>query len=123
MTTPTPTAPDASSDDPPSTRAQTEPIELARGELISRDHGTTGIARVLELADGRRIVRLEDLDTDLYLYLTTSPANGGEGAFDDEYVNLGRLKGNQGDQNYDLSVRGASVRTASSAGTSTRCKR
>ena len=74
--------------------------------FISRDHGTSGVARVLELADGRRIVRLEGLDTDngpdLYLYLTANPAAGDEGAFDDDHVNLGRLKGNQGDQNYDL---------------------
>ena len=50
-----------------------DPVELARGEFVSRDHGTSGIVRVLELADGRRIVRLEGLDTDngpdLYLYL------------------------------------------------------
>ena len=61
---------------------------------------------MLELADGSRIVRLEGLDTsngpDLYLYVTTTRAAGEESAFDDEYVNLGRLKGNQGDQNYEL---------------------
>jgi hypothetical protein len=83
-----------------------EPVELVRGEFLSRDHGTSGVARVLELADGQRIVRLEGLDTDngpdLYLYLTTNAAAGDEGAFDDDFVNLGRLKGNQGDQNYEL---------------------
>ena len=86
--------------------ASSEPVELARGELTSLDHGTRGISQVLELADGRRIVRLEDLDTsngpDLFLYLTASPASGDEAAFDDDYISLGRLKGNQGDQNYDL---------------------
>jgi hypothetical protein len=92
---------------PPTTVAPpAEPMELVRGEFISRDHGTRGVARVLELSDGQRIVRLEGLDTDngpdLYLYLTTNPAGGDEGAFDDDHVNLGRLKGNQGDQNYDL---------------------
>jgi hypothetical protein len=83
-----------------------EPVELARGEFVSLDHGTSGITRVLELADGRRIVRLEGLDTsngpDLFVYLTTNPAGGEEGAFDDDFVSLGRLKGNQGDQNYDV---------------------
>jgi hypothetical protein len=100
----------AGADEPsgqPATPPAAAPVELARGEFVSRDHGTTGIARVLELADGRRIVRVEGLDTDngpdLYLYLTAIPANGDEGAFDDDYVNLGRLKGNQGDQNYELS--------------------
>lgn len=91
---------------PPTTAAPAEPVELARGEFVSRDHGTRGSARVLELADGRRIVRLEDLDTsngpDLYVYLSPSTAAGEESAFDDDHVDLGRLKGNQGDQNYDL---------------------
>ena len=91
---------------PTTTSTPTEPVELARGSFISRDHGTSGIARVLELADGRRIVRLEGLDTDngpdLYLYLGANPADGDEGAVDDDYVDLGRLKGNQGDQIYDL---------------------
>jgi hypothetical protein len=90
---------------PPST-VPAGPVEVARGEFVSRDHGTSGVARVLELGPGQRIVRLEGLDTDngpdLYLYLTTNPAAGDEGAFDDEFVNLGRLKGNQGDQNYEL---------------------
>lgn len=92
--------------DPVATTAPVEPVEVARGEFISRDHGTSGVARILELSDGRRIVRLEGLDTDngpdLYLYLGATAADGDEGAFDDDYVDLGRLKGNQGDQNYDL---------------------
>ena len=90
------------------TGASTEPSEVARGEFMSLDHGTSGAARVLTLADGSRIVRLEGLDTsngpDLYLYLATNPASGDEAAFDDDYVSLGRLKGNQGDQNYNLPV-------------------
>jgi hypothetical protein len=90
----------------PGPAASTEPVELARGDLRSLDHGTSGVARVLELSDGRRIVRLEDLDTsngpDLFVYLTANPTDGEEGAFDDDYVDLGRLKGNQGNQTYDL---------------------
>jgi hypothetical protein len=94
---------------PPTTAPATgDPVEAARGEFVSLDHGTTGVARVLELEDGRRIVRLEGLDTDngpdLYLYLTANPARGDEGAFDDDFIDLGRLKGNQGNQNYDLAA-------------------
>jgi hypothetical protein len=84
----------------------TGPVEVTRGDFVSLDHGTRGAARVLDLADGRRVVRLEGLDTsngpDLYVYLTAEPAAGSEDRFDDDYVNLGRLKGNQGNQNYDL---------------------
>lgn len=82
------------------------PRELVRGEFVSLDHGTSGVARVLELGAGERIVRIEGLDTDngpdLFVYLTPNPADGDEGGFDDDFVNLGRLKGNQGDQNYEL---------------------
>lgn len=90
---------------PPSTRATpAELAELGRGDFVSLDHGTSGVARILELADGSRVVRLEGLETDngpdLYLYLTANPAGGDEGGFDDDHVNLGRLKGNRGDQNY-----------------------
>lgn len=95
---PTTTAPDTS--------VPAEPLELARGEFVSLDHGTSGTARVLQLGDGSRIVRLEGLDTsngpDLFVYLSTNASGGDEAAFDDDFINLGRLKGNQGDQNYDL---------------------
>ncbi len=92
------------------TTATTQPrpaeSDLRRGSFQSRDHTTSGTVRVIELADGRRFVRLEDLSTDngpdLFLYLSTNPADGPEGAFDDEFVNLGRLKGNKGNQNYEL---------------------
>lgn len=91
-----------------STASAPEPVDLATGVFTSLDHGTSGAVRVVELADGRRIVRLEGLDTDngpdLYLYLSTNGSRGDEQAFDDDYVNLGRLKGNLGDQNYDLPV-------------------
>jgi hypothetical protein len=82
------------------------PRAITAGTFVSLDHGTTGRVRVLELGDGSRVVRLEGLETsngpDLFVYLTTNAAAGDEGAFDDDYVNLGRLKGNIGDQNYDV---------------------
>ena len=82
------------------------PVERARGSFISRDHSTSGVVRVLEFGTGSRIVRLEGLKTDngpdLYLYLTPNPAKGEEQAFDDGHLSLGRLKGNLGDQNYEI---------------------
>ena len=83
-----------------------EPVDLATGSFVSLDHSATGTVRVLLLADGRRFVRFEGFETengpDLYVYLTANPAGGPEQAFDDDYVDLGRLQGNVGDQNYEL---------------------
>ncbi|MFI8194330.1 DM13 domain-containing protein [Streptomyces sp. NPDC085946] len=87
-----------------------EPVTLARGELVSHEHATTGTVRLLRLADGSHVVRLEDLDTsngpDLRVWLTDAPVKEGKAGwhvFDDgKYVSLGGLKGNKGDQNYRL---------------------
>lgn len=83
-----------------------QPDELIRGEFVSLDHTTTGVARLLELADGSRVLRLEGLDTsngpDLFVYLSPNPPDGDEGAFEDSPVNLGRLRANKGDQNYEV---------------------
>ena len=84
--------------------APAEPVEIARGTFISREHETTGTARILRLPDGQQILRLEGFETSngpaLYVYLSQNPADGEDGLFDDDYVDLGELKGNIGDQNY-----------------------
>ena len=90
---------------PPSSTVVPARPEL-RGQFVSLDHGTTGVARVVDAGEGQRVVRLEGLDTsngpDLFLYLTANRADGPEDKFDDDFVNLGRLRGNKGDQNYDV---------------------
>lgn len=97
------TQPDSETTAPP---PRPEPIDLATGEFVSLDHTTTGALRVLDPGDGRRFVRFEGFETsngpDLFVYLSTNPADGPEGAFDEDYVDLGRLQGNIGDQNYEL---------------------
>ena len=62
-------------------------------------HKAEGIAKVINLADGRTFLRLENLKTtngpDLYVYLSV-------GKDLSDIVNLGRLKGNIGNQNYEI---------------------
>jgi len=62
-------------------------------------HKAEGVAKVIDLADGRTFLRLENLKTtngpDLHVYLST-----GKDASD--IVNLGRLKGNIGNQHYEI---------------------
>lgn len=84
-----------------------EPVELATGRFEDAEHGTTGSARIIELADGRRFVRFEDLATsdgpDLHVWLSESPSGGDWGSYDDGgYVRLGELKATHGNQNYEI---------------------
>ena len=86
------------------------PRTVADGELISHEHTTSGTVKLVRLADGSHVVRLENLDTsngpDLRVWLTDAPVKEGRAGwhvFDDgAYVSLGKLKGNKGSQNYPL---------------------
>ena len=79
---------------------------LSAASFRSFEHASSGTARVLALADGRRYVRFEDFRTSngpaLKVYLSAAPATGPGDAFDDRYVSLGDLKGNIGEQNYAI---------------------
>jgi hypothetical protein len=80
---------------------------LATGRFEDAEHGTSGTVRVLELGDGRRFVRLEDLATsdgpDLHVWVTDQPSGGDWGSYDDgRYVRLGDLKATHGNQNYPV---------------------
>ncbi len=62
-------------------------------------HHAEGQAKIIPLSDNSNILRLEDLRVtngpDLYVYLSTD-----KGASD--FVNLGKLKANNGNQNYNI---------------------
>lgn len=107
---PTVSSSPAASSSSTSAATPSEPITLATGEFISHEHGTAGSVRILELADGSRVLRIENLDTDngpdLKVWLTDAPVIDGPSGwlvFDDgQYVDLGSLKGNKGSQNYAI---------------------
>jgi Trp operon repressor len=62
-------------------------------------HNAEGIAKVIPLQQGSNILRLENFKAtngpDLYVYLGTDKSAS-------DFVSLGRLKGNIGNQNYDI---------------------
>lgn len=93
-----------------STESTTEPIVLAEGQLVSHEYETSGTVKILQLGDGSRVLRLENLDTSdgprVEVWLTDAPvleSPDGWGVFDDgNYESLGLMKGNQGNQNYEI---------------------
>ena len=94
-------------DDAPTAEEPAGPLALASGTFASRNrYTTTGSATVFELPDGSRTLRLEDFETtngpDLYVYLTVADAADSDADLDADVVDLGDLRGNIGNQNYDI---------------------
>ncbi|WP_422754646.1 DM13 domain-containing protein [Micromonospora sp. WMMD708] len=86
----------------------TRPVLVSRGEFVSHEHDTSGTARIVRTADGGHRLELVGLDTsngpDLRVWLSDQPVRTGRAGwhvFDDgRRAELGRLKGNRGDQAY-----------------------
>ena len=102
-TAPAATAPPTTAAPPATTVPQVR--VAAMGDFISRSHPTEGSAVVL--TDGiQRFLRFEDFKTDngpdLNVYLSTAPTDAPAGQFDDDFIDLGDLKGNIGSQNYEI---------------------
>ncbi len=84
-----------------------QPVVLAEGAFINKEHDTSGTARVLRLADGSRILRLENFSTsdgpDVHVWISDATADAPNGNFDDgRYVKLGKIKATDGNQNYPI---------------------
>jgi hypothetical protein len=80
---------------------------LAMGKFHGVSHAGTGMVAIHRRADGTRVLRLSDLvvdnGPDLYVYLAAVPDAWDDATIGDaEIVSLGRLKGNQGNQNYEI---------------------
>jgi len=89
--------------------SNTDPQPLYTGRLEGKAHQTSGRATIYKTPDGKQYLRLTDFTTsngpDVHVVL----ARGDDKGLDHELVKgeldiveLGLLKGNQGDQNYDL---------------------
>jgi hypothetical protein len=86
-----------------------EPEALFTAKLEGKVHQTSGRATIYKSADGKKYLRLSDFATsngpDVHVLLARTEDKALEsevvqGSLDS--VELGALKGNQGDQNYDL---------------------
>lgn len=81
---------------------ESEPSVLTTGRFMDADdfHQGSGTATIYELEDGSRVLRFEEFEVtngpDLHVFLI--PEDGDM----DGYVDLGSLKGNIGNQNYEI---------------------
>jgi hypothetical protein len=88
--------------------ATSKPMTVARGRFISLEHETRGSALVVETDNGRRFLRFEGFETsdgpDLLVYLSAKEPAGPDDwrGYDADFVDLGPLKGNIGNQNYAI---------------------
>ena len=81
--------------------------ELAAGMFVSGAHETKGTATVLQVDGGRRVLRLTGFETsngpDVRVLLVSGmDITGSDAVKNAQRVELGKLKGNVGDQNYDI---------------------
>lgn len=82
-------------------------VQIAAGRFHSNAHETKGRATIYRLDDGRRVLRLTEFETsngpDVRVYLVAAADVQKEDAAKRAgIVDLGALKGNVGDQNYDV---------------------
>lgn len=86
------------------------PVVLSAGELLSHEHETSGSVRIIAEEDGSRLLVLENLSTssgpDVHVWLSAAPVVAGfDGWFlaaDPAHVDLGAIKGNLGNQVYEI---------------------
>lgn len=86
------------------------PVQLAAGTFISHEHDTSGSVSIVENTDGSRVLAIENLATsngpDVHVWLSASDVvEGTDGWFvagGAPYVDLGPIKGNLGNQVYEV---------------------
>ena len=91
----------------PATAMAAEPMTLAQGQFHSNAHETIGNAAILSLADGRRVLRLTNFSTsngpDVRVYLVAAADVPDDATVKSSpFIELGAMKGNKGDQNYEI---------------------
>jgi len=87
--------------------ASSAPTMLAMGRFHKGSHETHGVATIYRQKDGSRLLRLTDFETsngpDVHVYLVAAEdATDNATVTSAGFVDLGSLKGNVGDQNYEV---------------------
>ncbi len=90
-----------------SASAGNAPKAISAGHFHGVAHETKGTATIYRLSDGKQVLRLMDFQTsngpDVHVYLVAAPdASDNATVKNAGFVDLGSIKGNEGDQNYDL---------------------
>jgi hypothetical protein len=83
------------------------PAKVAAGSFHGVAHETKGIATVYQMPDGKQVLRFSGFQTsngpDVQVYLVAAPdARDSETVTKAGFIRIADLKGNMGDQNYDL---------------------
>src|SRR5262245_57545080 len=98
-----------SEDLPMATQAATSPspIALYQGHFHDGAHKSEGLATIYQLADGKRILRFTNFETsngpDVRIFMIAADdAKDNATVTKSGFVEIGALKGNVGDQNYEL---------------------
>jgi len=83
------------------------PQPLKTGMFHNGAHETKGTATIFQLADTQRVLRLTDFETsngpDVHVFLVAAnDATDNDSVKQAGYVDLGSIKGNIGDQNYNI---------------------
>jgi len=82
-------------------------VKISEGNFHDGAHKTAGTATIHQLPDGKRVLRLTNFETsngpDVRVYLVAAnDASDNDTVTKAGFVELGSLKGNIGDQNYDI---------------------
>ncbi|PWT92700.1 MAG: hypothetical protein C5B54_03105 [Acidobacteria bacterium] len=90
-----------------STMADAKPSVLSSGNFHDGAHKTSGMATIYKLNDGKRVLRLSNFETsngpDVRVLLVASDdSKDSDTVKNAGYIELGTLKGTQGDQNYEI---------------------
>jgi hypothetical protein len=93
-------------------RQQARNVLVSRGSFESLEHESSGVASVIRTRRGKHVLTLTRFSTsngpDLRVYLVAGPVNDAGDVHD--FADLGALKGNKGDQQYELEGKALSRR-------------